>query len=708
MSNNTSIYKGSKHVFTNNSREGYVDIVAGPQETLRIAGTTSTANNLELIADLYLTDTSDNVQTYQRTSIGDKCAIGNNWFVSNAGYEMSIYGKSGTSWYYHSTIDPSLTTSTSDIDVLDIYDSSGTPVIASAQASANSIISFSEFNGSSWVAASYAGDYDFVSSESVRGIALMENTCYCICDNDKNVYKSVRVAGVWQKFTAVNFASFGYPNEIKCNGSNRICITYVSESRLRFFDTDLNLLQTYFDFVGESGFSKSIDFYDHWLICCADKMVYVFDNLTSWLFGTQTGNTISYYTVAETIDTVRIDRKEGKYAIIQGAANKQYFITRNTSTNIWIKESTSDPFRIMTFDSSYPTKLNSGAYGSFYMTGASALDTVYIKPLLNYSGTTTVAKISLDTTDYSVDFTSINEINMTVKDQVKVKVDSDSVDFKEKLVLNQSPNNYEVALQNNLIDQASITINDIDKLRINPNEVVAEVPLRIQKGTTSNAGLSFESDSNTGIMQSTADTLSVVAGGVNVADITMAAINSNKPISMPQSSSGFPTYTFQGDTDTGMYQTDTGKIHFSSNSTEFLKMGGGAAVFTNTILSLQTGHLSLSRNVNTTTGPYTVLSSGVYSFYGGVPNSSTWQSIITLPNSGGAQILLMVITGTADSITCQCVCHIYVNSSGGLTRTNFLLTGSNDNVNISGRDIQFRDYAGAYSTYNCTFMASIP
>lgn len=711
MSNNTTIHKGSDHVFTNNSRESVINIRPGAGETLNISGTSSTSNELKLIADIIAVDTSDDLQTYTLTGIGTRCALGQDWFISNNDKSVDIYRKSGQYFVYSSNVEPSTASTIAGSDCVDIFDSSGTPLITTAVLTGlGSVVSMIEYDGSDWIEAAYAGDYDFTSATAIKSIAIFDDsTIFAIATNDKNIYKSVKTGGEWQKWTvSYNGSAFsGYPNEIKTNGIDRVVVSYPSEFTIRVFEGDgASLIQTYTDFFYDTGFAKSIDMCKDWLAIAANQKVVILDKIGNYVYGTT--DTFYYFnnppdTYYDLVQKVNLDRKDGRYVVINGSIDKEHFLVRKTD-NSWIKQTMQDSNRIMTFPSSYATLYNVGAYGTFYLGGAPSINTVYIKPLILYNGTTTVAEISLDSTDYSVDFTSINEINLTVKDQTKLKVDYDSVDIKEKILFTQSANTQEVALQNRYIDEVALTMNSVDKLRITPSEVVAETPLRIQRGTVNNCGLSFENDNNTGIFQSSSDSLSITAGGINIADITMAAMNMNKPISMVQSSASFPTYSFAGDSNTGMYTDTADQVKFSTGGNNIFTLGTTGGVM-NANMFLNSGNLTLRKNVNTTTGPFTFLQSGVYAFYGGVP-PVTWQSIITFPNINGSHILLCFVSGINDLINCVCVCHIHVKADGNLQRTNLLLNGA-DNINLSGKDVQFRDYNG-YGQYNCIFLASVP
>lgn len=710
---NTTVHKGTNHIFTNNSKTGIIHLTAGPGETLSINGSTAISNNLELIKDLVAIDTSPDIQSASRDFNGIACSIGENWIASGTSDKLDLYRKTGEYWNFYEHTDSEFSSAMGEIYALDVYDRTGTNCVASIQ---NSItfggaVSFCEFNGSNWNAATYAGDYGFTTSQPLRSIALMENTCFAIADNEKYIFKSVRVDGVWQKWTAVDFPAFPYPHQIRCNGVDKLCVSYLSGNYIRFFDLNLNIIQTWQDFLGEAGFAKSIDFRDKWLALCNNKSVWIYH------YGTLFSHTFQfdYYDVSGTLTHVCIDKKDAKYVVVHNSNNEQYFLVRDTrESDLWSKQSTSAKYRKMTFDSTYPSIANSSAYGNYYVTGAESIESIFIQPLIIYEGLTTVGKVSIDTTDYSVDISSMNEINMVVNESAKLSIDYESINIKEKLAFLQTNNTQEVALQNNSIDQMAATIGGVTKLRITPTENVSEQPLRIQQGSASNAGLTFENDNNTGIFQGTADSISFTTAGVNILNMNSSVINSNKPFVVPQSSSGFPTYTFAGDTDTGIFQNNTGKIDFSSNGTHFASFGNGESLF-NQKVTINHNVLQMYQQVNNDTGPIYITKSGLYIIGGGCPNSVSYGTRVRMSTSifsGGTQIFVLFTSGIADVVTCNAV--VYFTITGSFNRHNIHLTGASDNLShgTSGGyyELSARDYNGSFSygNYNMVLLVSTP
>jgi hypothetical protein len=715
--NNESFHRGITHTFTNQGRGNTViTIQPGQNETLNIigncTGSTATAGELVIRADLDYIDTSLDTQSYFYSNTGQLAALHNNFWITQRFDTCMVYDRSGSNWVYETSVNPVLSTGGSYLEHIDIFDNGSIPLIVASRSFPYSEVAFCQRFLGTWVNATYSGTYANLTNQ-VISLSLTDRTCYLICQSDKNIYKiSVDPnTNIVQRYTSVNFPSFPYPQEIKASG-NRIVVSYIGDIIIRVFDENLAYLQGIQNF--DPGFSKSITISGSYLAVASDKTIRIYSNVGFANYLPANNGVMDYQINPDTINSIALDKKDGKYIVVHSDQNAQYFLVRKQVTNEWIQQTMTNLERKMSFLSTYPTVINTSAYGDMYMTGAQSIETVFIKPLIMYTGSNqVVASITLDPLDYSADILSLNEINFNVNSSNKLVIDSDSLDFYEKIQFKDAANTKEVAIQNERVNEVGIAIDTIEKLTISETKLTASVPLIIPQGTAPNCGLQFPNDPNTGIYQTVSDSMSLATSGVPIMTINTSAITANKPISMVQSSASFPTYSFQSNSNTGVFQGTTNRVQISAAGTEVVNIGSVFSQFNNTVL-INENHISMSRTANTTTGPVPIDSAGVHILRGGCPNSSTYGNVIRLPNIPGTHVLLSLCTGASDVLTCQALVYLHVNSSNSITRQNIHLTGAFDNLNTTfdgtNHFIGVRDYnAGtSYGKYNLCCWVGIP
>lgn len=126
---------------------------------------------------------------------------------------------------------------------------------------------------------------------------------------------------------------------------------------------------------------------------------------------------------------------------------------------------------------------------------------------------------------------------------------------------------------------------------------------------------SFLGDTDTGIYSSTANTLNVAVGGTNALSVTSALFSLNVPFGVGNGTAGAPSYTFSGDTDTGMYYSGTNTLSFSTGGSQRLIIdASGIVTFTGSTSGNTLADATLPAQIaiaNTATGGFAVTKAGV-------------------------------------------------------------------------------------------------
>jgi len=104
------------------------------------------------------------------------------------------------------------------------------------------------------------------------------------------------------------------------------------------------------------------------------------------------------------------------------------------------------------------------------------------------------------------------------------------------------------------------------RLQIGPTNSQFTTRIQGQAESAATPTFSFTGDTNTGIYSSGADSLSVSTGGVARVTINTTNLISDLPILGPNGTAGAPSFTFNGSTNTGIYRPSAGIIGFSCTS----------------------------------------------------------------------------------------------------------------------------------------------
>ncbi len=132
-------------------------------------------------------------------------------------------------------------------------------------------------------------------------------------------------------------------------------------------------------------------------------------------------------------------------------------------------------------------------------------------------------------------------------------------------------------------------------------------------GTAASPTYSFVGDSNTGMYRAAADTLALVAGGTERMRIDTSGTYgrwfgpgqvTGAAIIRGEGTAANPTYTFYGDENTGLYRTGSDKIAFSLGGVEYMKIEGNNGVMLTGVDPYTTKQAWLTLNSPSTGGSY--------------------------------------------------------------------------------------------------------
>lgn len=116
-------------------------------------------------------------------------------------------------------------------------------------------------------------------------------------------------------------------------------------------------------------------------------------------------------------------------------------------------------------------------------------------------------------------------------------------------------------------DQLGVSIGGTLRITVSTSGVTSTLPLLAPAGLVSAPSLSFSGDSDTGLYSVGANSLGVAVGGVLQLGITTTGITSALPILNADGLVTAPSFSFSGDTNTGIYRIGADQLGFATNGT---------------------------------------------------------------------------------------------------------------------------------------------
>ncbi|MAF78291.1 MAG: hypothetical protein CME60_09015, partial [Halobacteriovoraceae bacterium] len=157
-------------------------------------------------------------------------------------------------------------------------------------------------------------------------------------------------------------------------------------------------------------------------------------------------------------------------------------------------------------------------------------------------------------------------------------------------------------------------------------------------GSAANPSYTFTSDGDTGFYSGTADTIEVSVGGTNIFDMTSTSITSASAgggvLRTVSSSATTPTFSFNGDEDTGWFSPSANTLAASTGGTERIRINSSGNIGVGTISPLSPMHIEDAQTSITTVT--TTPNSSLFltrDHLGGDPSIGTYGAILGFGNN---------------------------------------------------------------------------
>lgn len=123
--------------------------------------------------------------------------------------------------------------------------------------------------------------------------------------------------------------------------------------------------------------------------------------------------------------------------------------------------------------------------------------------------------------------------------------------------------NVDTGMYLNAVDDLRFSVGGVDLLLMSTLVIQATAPFRQVDGTAGIPAYTFSSNPAYGMFFDGADNLGLTTGGTARLNITSTLIITTLPMQAPNGSASAPAYTFSTDPDTGMYLNAVGSLRFS-------------------------------------------------------------------------------------------------------------------------------------------------
>ena len=123
-------------------------------------------------------------------------------------------------------------------------------------------------------------------------------------------------------------------------------------------------------------------------------------------------------------------------------------------------------------------------------------------------------------------------------------------------------------------DSIGVTTGGTLRLTVDTAAFTGTLPWRGQDGSATDPAFSFSGDTNTGMFRTTTDSLGFTAGGTNRLTIDTTALTPTLPILGPNGSVSAPTFSFSGDTNTGIYWSSADQLSIAAGGSEQFRVTG--------------------------------------------------------------------------------------------------------------------------------------
>jgi hypothetical protein len=117
-----------------------------------------------------------------------------------------------------------------------------------------------------------------------------------------------------------------------------------------------------------------------------------------------------------------------------------------------------------------------------------------------------------------------------------------------------------------------VSVSGTNVISATPSVVSVNTQVQNVNGTAAAPAYSFTSDTNTGIYGPSSDTLGIATGGIQRVSIGTNTINTTNTVLGPDGSVTSPTYSFSGESNTGIYRSGSHSLDITINGTRQLQV----------------------------------------------------------------------------------------------------------------------------------------
>lgn len=136
----------------------------------------------------------------------------------------------------------------------------------------------------------------------------------------------------------------------------------------------------------------------------------------------------------------------------------------------------------------------------------------------------------------------------------------------------------DVGMYSPAADQLGFSVVGVQRLNITTTAINPLLPVAAQLGSANAPTYSFTGDSNTGAFSPGADQWAVTTGGVQRLTVSTTAFTTSLPLYTPLGSVGAPSFSFTGDTDTGIYSPGANTVSLVTGGVEKIRLGTSPVV----------------------------------------------------------------------------------------------------------------------------------
>lgn len=113
-------------------------------------------------------------------------------------------------------------------------------------------------------------------------------------------------------------------------------------------------------------------------------------------------------------------------------------------------------------------------------------------------------------------------------------------------------------------------------MRIAACNLIAARPFMLSDGSSNAPALTFSADTNTGVYRPSADMMTLVTGGTDTMRLTKTDITTTRPFLLPDGSTSLPGLTFSSESNTGLYRPTSNTLGVAVDGTDVIRISSNS------------------------------------------------------------------------------------------------------------------------------------